>query len=184
LHVSLRQTREARLLSVSILFLSWLPTVGLADDVAAARTKDVQEMISASVKMETGLDAIDAAVGNKVRAMLANSDRESPAVIAEMRNHILCLQLTYARFYATRRTLIDSIDTSGVSLADLRKDQTPESIQRDPRKIAFEIKYQISRLDSQKDFYPPLETFVIRYSERRDLETACAHYLDVTGLRN
>jgi hypothetical protein len=65
-----------------------------------------------------------------------------------------------------------------------RKDRSDESILRDPRKIAFELKYRISVFQFRKDFHSPLDEFVVQYSARADLEAKCTHYLDVTAMRN
>jgi hypothetical protein len=138
-------------------------------------------MVAASVRMETGVDAIHDGFTRKVRS---DPDPNSPSLLAERRLNLDCSYFIYARFYKKYRTLIDNIDTSASTFADFRKDRSDKSILRDPRKIAFELKYRISVFQSEKDFHPPVDEFVVQYAARPDLEAKCARYLDVTGMRN
>jgi hypothetical protein len=181
LSMSIRRARSLWLFVVLIVSCSWLPAAGLADEFERTHSREIQEMVAASVRMETGVDAIDDEFIRKVRS---DPDPNPSSLLAERRLNHECSYFIYARFYAKYRTLIDNIDTSASTLADLRKDRSDESILRDPQKIAFELKYRISVFQFRKDFHPPQDEFVVQYSARPDLEAKCTHYLDVTGMRN
>jgi hypothetical protein len=181
LSTSIRLARSAWLLVALIVSYSWLPAAGLADEFERTHSREIQEMVAANVRMETGVDAI---YNEFIRKVRSDPDLNSPSRLAERRLDHDCSYFIYARFYAKYRTLIDNIDTSSSTLADLRKDRSDESILRDPQKIAFELKYRISVFQSRKDFHPPQNEFVVQYSTRPDLEAKCTHYLDLTGLRN
>ena len=181
LSMSIRRARVAWLFVALIVSCSWLPATGLADEFERTHRGEIQEMVAASVRMETGVDAIHDGFIKKVRS---DPDPDSPSLLAERRLNLNCSYFIYARFYAKYRTLIDNIDTSASTFSDFRKDRSDKSILHDPRKIAFELKYRISALQYEKDFRPPVDEFVVHYAARPDLEAKCAHYLDVTGMRN
>lgn len=180
LSMSVQHARSARLLIASIVLCSCLPAAGLADEFTRTHRKEIQEMVAASVKMETGLKQIQDEFARK-----AALDPRSSSIRAEGRLNHECYRFVQARFYAKYRGLIDNINTSPfTSLIDIRKSKSDISILRDPRKIVVETKYGISGFEYTKDFHPPLEDFVVQYSGRPDLEAKCTHYLDVTGIRN
>ena len=182
LSMSIRRTRSAWLLVAVVILYSWLPAASLADEFERTHRREIQKMVAASVRIETGFGMIHAEYRTKVRS---DSDPNSPSLRAEGRLIQDCSNFIYASFYAKYRTLIDNIDTSTfMSPEDLRKNRSDTSILRDPRKIASEIKFRISSFRYLKDFELPLEEYVVRYSARPDLEAKCAHYLDVTGMRN
>ncbi|MDH2344192.1 MULTISPECIES: hypothetical protein [unclassified Bradyrhizobium] len=180
--IGTRWARGVRLLIVSILLCSGLAAPSFADNPLRSRDAKTQEMVAASVRIETGLGAIYADFRKKVQS---KTDPNSPALRAEGGLNHDCSNFIYARFYAKYQALIDKIDTSAFSSPeDLRKNRSDTSILRDPRKIAYETKYRISSFKFLKDFHPPLEEFVVQYSTRPDLEARCTRYLDVTGTRN
>lgn len=181
LSMSIRPARVAWLFVVLIVSCSWLPATGLADEFERTHNREIQEMVAASVRMETGVDGIRNEFAKKA---LSSADPNSPSLLAERRLNLDCSYFIYVRFYAKYRTLIDNIDTSASTFSDFRKDRSDKSILHDPRKIAFELKYRISALQYEKDFRPPVEEFVVQYAARPDLEAKCAHYLDVTRMRN
>lgn len=136
-------------------------------------------MVSASVKIENGLNSIFDEFRQKSR-----SNPTLPELGAEgLRNHD-CYSFVHARFYARYRAILDNLDISGMNgLSGLRKDRTDRSALRDPRKIAYETNYLISSFKFLKGFHPPLGDFVVQYSARPDLEIKCARQLEVTGMR-
>lgn len=178
----LGQARSAWPLAVWLLFCSWLPAVGAAHELARTHDREVQEMVAASVKVETGFNGIFADFSRRKRL---TSDASSPDLRAEGRLNQECYNFVHARFYAKYRTLLDSIDISGLSgFSNLRRNRTDKSVLSDPKKIAYQTNYIISSFKFLKDFHPPLEKFVVQYSTRSDLEEKCAYYLEVTGTRN
>lgn len=181
LRASIHLARSAWLLAALMGLWFLFPAAGLANEFEQAHQEEIQEMVAASIRMETGVDAVHDEFVRKVRSA---PDPNSPSLLAERRLNLDCSYFTYARFYAKYRTLIENIDTSASTFADFRKDRSNKSILRDPRKIAFELKYRISAFQSEKDFHPPLSEFVVQYAARPDLEAKCAHDLDVTGMRN
>ena len=179
--MSIPRARSAWLLVVSMVLCPWLPAVGLADEFERTHRREIQEMVAASVRIETGFGMIYAEYTTKVRS---DPDPKSPTLLAEGRLIHDCSNFIYATFYAKFRTLIDNIDTSAFdSPEELRKDRSDTSILRDPRKIAYETKFRISGFKYMKDFEPPLEEYVVRYSARPDLEAKCTPYLEVAGMR-
>lgn len=178
--MSVRLVGSAWLSAASIVLWFWLPTAGLADEFARTHRREIQEMVTASVKMESGIRAIAVEYVKK-----ADLDPDSLATLAKAKLNIECYGFIHARFYAKYRALIDNIDTDPfTSIVDIRKNKRDVSVLRDPRKIAVATKYLISGFKWNKDFQPPAEDFAVRYSARPDLEAECTHYLDVTGMRN
>jgi len=176
LGVSVRHVGSARLFVALIVSCSWLPASSLADEFERTHRREIQEMVAANVRIETGFGVIDAEYRRKVRS---DPNPKAPSLLAEGRLIQDCSDFIYATFYAKFRKLIDNIDTSSFdSPEELRKDRSDMSILRDPRKIAYETKYRISGFKYLKEFYPPIEEFVVRYSVRPDLEAKCAHYLE------
>jgi hypothetical protein len=172
----------AWLLVASIFFCSWLPAAGLADEFARTHSAEIQQMVAASVRIETSFDTILKEFARKVRLA---SDPHSPSVRAEGSLNHECYDFVHAKFYARYKSLMDGINTYPfTSSVAIRKNRSDVSVLRDPRKIVVETKSIISGLEFQKDFHPPLEEYVVQYSARPDLEDKCAHYLDVTGMRN
>jgi hypothetical protein len=171
-------------LVVSIILYSSLPTDALADKFQSTHRTEIQEMVAASVRMETGVDAIRDEFAKKA---LSAPDPNSLSLLTERRRNRDCSNFIHARFYTRYKTLIDNIDTSPFDSSwafALRKNRSDKSVLRDPRKIAVEIKYIISGFEDLKDFHPPLDEFVVQYSARPDLEAKCTDYLDATGMRN
>lgn len=139
-------------------------------------------MVAASVKIETGFNAIFDDFSKRKKL---EPDASSSALRAEGLLNQDCYNFVHARFFARYRTILNGIDTSGIeSIANLRRDRTDKSVLRDPRKIAYETNYVISSFKFLKDFQPPLEEFVVKYAARSDLEAKCTRYLDATGMRN
>jgi hypothetical protein len=58
LSMPIHQARSARLFVASIVLCSWLPAVALADEFARTHRREIQEMVAASVRMETSFNAI------------------------------------------------------------------------------------------------------------------------------
>jgi hypothetical protein len=169
---------------IFVALVSWLPAAALADEFARTHNKEIQEMVATSVRIETGINTIRDEFAKKA---LSDPDPSSPTLLAGRRLNRDCSSFIYARFYAKYRALIDNIDTSPFDstwVFALRKNRSDRSVLRDPRKIVIDIKYKISGFEYRKDFHPPLEEFVAQYSALPDLEAECAHYLDVTGMRN
>ena len=165
-----------------ILLHSWLPVAAVADDLARAHSQEIDEMVAASIRIETGFDAIFDAFSKRKKL---EPDASSSALRAEGLLNQECYNFVHARFFARYRTVLDGIDTSGIaSIANLRRDRTDKSVLRDPRKIAYETNYIISSFKFLKDFQPPLEEFAVKYAARSDLEARCTRYLDATGMRN
>jgi hypothetical protein len=167
-------------LSVASAICCWLlPTASLAVEFAR---EELQEMVAASVRLETNFDKVRQDFARKART---DADPHSSSLRAEATLIQDCSNFIYARFYAKYRKLIDGIDTSIFnSPEDLRNNRSDKSVLRDPRKIAYEIKYRISSFRYLTDFQPPIEEYAIQYSARPDLQTKCAYYLGVTGLGN
>jgi hypothetical protein len=178
--MSIDRTRCLWLLRAAIISFSWLPTITFADEFERTHRSEIREMVAASVKMETGIDAMYDGFIGKVRS---DPDPNASSLLEERRLSQECSLFIYTKFYAKFRTLIDNIDTTDLSFADFRKDRSDKSIPHDPRKIAFELKYKFLAFPARKDFQPPLDEFVVRYSMRSDLEDKCVHYLDVTEMR-
>lgn len=171
------RARGAWLLVASIALWCWLSTVGLADEFAQTHRREIQEMVAASVKVETGFNAIQEELG---KARLGRKLSASPVRSGPF---FECYTLVHAKLYARYRVLMDDLNTAPfTSTLDIRKNRSDTSILRDPRKIVVETKYIIASLKYQKDFHPPLEDFVVQYSVRPDLEARCVHDLDVTGM--
>ncbi|MDH2345886.1 MULTISPECIES: hypothetical protein [unclassified Bradyrhizobium] len=171
---------RAWLFAASMVACSWPSAAGAADELARPHDREIQDMVAASVGIETGFNSIFDGFRRKIR-----SDPGSPDFRTEGRLNQDCYNFVHARFYAKYRKLLDSIDISRLSgFSDLRRDRTDKSVLRDPRKIAYETNYLISSFKFLKDFHPPLDEFVVRYSARPDLETKCMRYLDLTGTRN
>ncbi len=178
----LRRTRCTRLLAALIFVYWWLPAAAIADELARIHDREVDEMVAASVKMETGFNAIFDDFSKRKKL---EPDASSSALRAEGFLNQECYNFVHARFFARYRTLLNGIDTSGIaSIANLRRDRTDRSVLRDPQKIAYETNYIISSFKFMKDFHPPLEEFVVGYAARPNLQTKCARYLDATGMRN
>ena len=172
--------RSAWWLAILIAFCRWLPAVTLANEFEQTHSGDIEKMVAASVKMETGWKAIEDDFRRK-----AALEPHSPAIRAEGKLNFQCYSFIHARFYTKYRALIDNIDTHSIfSPAYLRKNNSDASILHDPQKIAYETKYIISSFEHEKDFHPPVEEFAVQYAARPEMETACVHYLDVTGMRD
>jgi hypothetical protein len=173
-----------RALVVFITLYSSLSRDALAEELQSTHRTEIQEMVAASIRMETGVDAIRDEFAKKA---LSAPDQDSPSLLSERRLNRACLNYIHARFYVKYRTLIESIDTSpfdstwAFALKDNRADK---SALRDPRKIAIAIKYFISGFENLKDFRPPLDEFVVQFAASPDLEAKCTRYLDATGMRN
>lgn len=163
---------------------SELSAAGRADEFEQTHRGELQEMMAASVRVETSFNTIFDEFTRKVRS---DPDPRSPALRAEGSLNHDCYDFIQARFYAKYQSLLDNIDTypfDSTSVFALRKSRSDTSPLHDPRKRAVEIRYIISSFKFLKDFHPPLEEFVVRYAARPDLEAKCTHYLDVTGMRD
>jgi len=178
----MRPARRARLLLASTIFCSLLPAATHADGFTSAHRKEIQEMVAASVRMETGFNTI---LGDFAKKSRSYPIPHPPAIRDEGRLNRECYNFSHAKFYAKYRALIDNIDTRPfTSIFDIRENKSDTSILRDPRKIAIATKNIISSLEYLKDFHPPLTDYVLQYSARSDLEATCAHYLDAIGMKS
>ena len=176
--------RTSLLLIASMALVLWEPEAVMSGEFERTHENEIQLMVSASVRVETGIDALRDEFAKKT---LSTPDRNSPPLLSERQLNRECSNFVHAIFYAKYKALLEKIDTSPLdttSVFALRKNRSDRSVLRDPRKIAIETKYIISGFEFLKDFHPPLEDFVVQYAARPDLEEKCTRYLNATGIRN